>query len=50
MPEDEILEGTVWMLAHWLVPSSAAKEEAFELIAKAEKAYKTGLAFRDKDW
>jgi hypothetical protein len=50
MAEDEILVGTMWMLAHWLLPAKATKEEALELIDKAEAAYKMGLEFRDKDW
>ena len=50
MPRDEIDDGTIWVLAHWLLPAKARKEDAWELIDKAEKAYKTGLELRDKDW
>lgn len=47
---DEISEGTIWMLAHWLLPAKARKQDAMELIAKAELAYRTGLKFKEKDW
>lgn len=50
MPEDEVTEGTIWILAHWLLPSRATKEEAYELIGKAKCAYMTGLELKEKDW
>lgn len=50
MAEEEITEGTIWVLAHWLLPAKATKEDAFELIATAEREYKTGLELRGKDW
>jgi hypothetical protein len=48
--ENQLNIGTIWMLAHWLLPANATKEDAIELISKAQKQFTTGLELRNKDW
>lgn len=43
-------KGTVWMLLHWLLPAKATKEDARELLHKAQKEWETGLDLYKRDW
>jgi hypothetical protein len=43
--------GMVWMLAHWLLPAKATREDALALIAQAQEEYETGISLGKKtDW
>lgn len=46
---DEIHTGMIWMLAHWLLPAKASKEDAQALIDEAWRQYKTGLDLKERN-
>lgn len=47
--ELKIRSGMIWALAHWLLPATASKEDALELIEKARAEYRTGLDLKNRD-
>jgi hypothetical protein len=41
----------MWMLVHWLLPAKATKEDARDLLFKAQKQWETGLElYQRNDW
>jgi hypothetical protein len=47
--ERRILSGMVWIMAHWLLPAKASKEDALDLIERARQEYKTGLDLKGRE-
>lgn len=43
--------GMIWILAHWLLPAKATREDALALISRACEESSTGLEIADReDW
>jgi hypothetical protein len=47
--ERQILSGMIWIMAHWLLPAKAAKEDALDLIEKARMEHQTGLDLKRRE-